>query len=279
MRRNRRHPWRLCYRNSNRGTHGSFIIAHATSLYRARRRNRSFGGLLFLVTRTPPKIAGVGGAWWRARAGGVRASPLLRVAGGLPLFFRFVWGCSLWLLLRWAFVAALRLGFGCLVVRGCFALARAVRFGLSARGGRRLSRAAVRLWARRLPCFAFGLRLWGRAGAWLWRGFVGLASSAGVGAFALRRLSRCRFRRCFRRRGGRGRCLRFGGLCCWRGLRVRRRGLALRGEAAFAVVPVGCLLAGFFFVRRNSNPIAIMRATAILRATEMLRTTEMLKTP
>lgn len=262
----RRRPWRLRYRNSNKGNARRF---HYSARHKA-------------IQSSPPQPlfrrkviqADEDAAENRGRTAGLVACagyqwpcvPGASGGGRAAVFFFFVWGCLLWLLLLWAFAAALRLGFGCLVVRGCFALALAVRCGLFAAGGRRSSLAALRLWALRLPCCVFGLRLWARAGAWLWLGCGGRALSAGGGAFAAARLGLCLFLRCCRRRGGRGLCLRFGGLCFWRGRRGRRLALALRAEPALAFWARWLLLAGFFFVLRNSNPIAILRATEILRA-------------
>lgn len=269
--RNRRHPWRLRYRNAGEGNARRFHYSARHKPIQSSPPQPLFRRLVCDGDedaaenrgRTAGLVARAGDQW--------PCVPGASGAGGLPFFFLFVWGCLLWLLLLWAFAAALRLCFGCLVGRGCFALALAVRCGLFAAGGLRSSLAALRLWALRLRSCAFGLRLWARAGAWLWLGCGGRASSAGGGALLSARLGLCLFLRCFRRLGGRGLCLRFGGLCWLRGRRGRRLALALRAEPAFALGARWLLLAGFFFVLRISNLRAILRATAILGARKILR--------
>lgn len=209
---------------------------------------------------------------WRARAGSVRASPLLRVAGGLPLFLLFVWGCSLWLLS----VSLLLLAVAAVSVR-CAAAVRACRrwscvFVRVAFLVRSSFRAGLRGW-RPCPCavgLACGFRccrllcrlLLSCGRALLWACCRCPCRRGRRCRLALFRLACCR-RACFACLGCVGWLSVFGLPCCV---------VLLCGvEAAFAVLPVGCLLAGFFFVLRISNPRAILRATTILGARKILR--------
>lgn len=139
VRRNRRHPGGYVIAIQTRGTHGAFIIAHATSLKHARRRNRSFGahnssgrgrrrksrasaglgGVRPLVVSVRPRCCG-----WRAVC---------------RFFFLFVWGC-----------------FSCLLfvfLRPCVAGAVFVRCAVAVRACRRWLSVCVRVACRVPPSF------------------------------------------------------------------------------------------------------------------------------
>ena len=242
----RRASMRLLVRNINRETHGAFIIAHDTSLYRARRRNRSFGGRLFKPTRTPPKIAGVGGAWCRAHAGSARAFPLLRL--GSCFFCLLLRGCLLCLL----FVSLLPLA----------VVAVSARCAVAVRACRRWScvLCLVGLF-RRGACFravGFGRRRCRCAGV-LVCGFRCCRLRCRRRRFCVRALRRvcCR---CPCRRGRRCRLASFLLACC------RRACFACRGCGGLPSVFARCLLgvevacarrlrsAGFFLCEEIQTP-------------------------